>query len=63
MDVIRENKCSFIVAGRIDKVGKFRSIADLEIDPSYKQLFSGIPEKSFRLDISSTEIRGNVNWL
>ena len=40
LEVIRENKCSFIVAGRIDKVGKFRSIADLEIDPSYKQLFS-----------------------
>ena len=61
LDVIRENKCSFIVAGRIDKGGKFKSIDDLEIHPSYKQLFSGIPEKSFRLDISSTEIRGNVN--
>ena len=63
LEVIRENKCSFIVAGRIDKVGNFRSIDDLEIHHSYKQLFSGIPEKSFRLDISSTQIRGIVNWL
>lgn len=61
LEVIRENKCSFIVAGRIDKEGKFRSIDDLEIHHSYKQLFSEIPEKSFRLDISSTEIRRNFN--
>ena len=57
LDVINQNNCSFIVAGRIDNTNRFKSISDLKIDNSFRNIFSEIPEEIFRLDISSTEIR------
>ena len=48
--------CSFLVAGRLDD-GTFRTIDDVDIPEDLRDLFSGIPESSFRSDVSSTELR------
>jgi hypothetical protein len=53
---IRAAGCSFLVAGR--KVGeRFSTLADLQVPPSIADLFSGLSEDEFRVDISSSEIR------
>lgn len=53
---IRDAGCSFLVAGR--KVGeRFLTWADLAIPAEAADLFAGLSEDEFRLDLSSTEIR------
>lgn len=54
---IDERGCQFLVTGRLDKKGIFRTIADLDIPSDYRNLFQSIPEEAFRLDISSTQLR------
>jgi nicotinamide mononucleotide (NMN) deamidase PncC len=55
-DEIRSNGCSFLVAGR--KVGdNFHTLADVPVPPEIADLFAGLSEDEFRLDLSSTEIR------
>jgi hypothetical protein len=55
-DEIRSNGCSFLVAGR--KVGdNFHTLADVPVPPEIADLFTGLSEDEFRLDLSSTEIR------
>jgi len=49
--------CRFLVAGRLDKTGVFRSLADVEMPPRFAALFTAIPETLFRSDISSTLLR------
>ena len=46
---IRAAKCRFLVAGRIDSAGEFRTIEG--------DLFEPIPADEFREDISSTQLR------
>jgi hypothetical protein len=53
---VREAGCRFLVAGRLVD-GIFRTLADLSIPPGFDDLFAGLPEEAFRLDISSTELR------
>ena len=53
---VRAAGCRFLVAGRLGDEG-FRTIANLPIPPEFIDLFEGIPEDRFRLDISSTELR------
>lgn len=56
MKTIRDADCSFLVAGRkVDD--KFHSLSDLSIPPAFKDLFRELPESTFRIDISSTELR------
>lgn len=53
---IRQNDCRFLVAGRkVD--GRFLTLSDLAVPPSLADLFIGLSEDEFRLDISSSEIR------
>jgi hypothetical protein len=53
---IRAAGCSFLVAGR--KVeGKFLTLADLALPSAVTDLFNGLSEDEFRLDLSSSEIR------
>lgn len=53
---IRAAGCSFLVAGR--KVeGKFLTLANLALPPAVTDLFNGLTEDEFRLDLSSSEIR------
>lgn len=49
--------CQFLVAGRIDQNGTFRSLTDLSIPARHQSLFSQIPDDAFRVDISSTKLR------
>ncbi|MGH2582445.1 MAG: hypothetical protein ACRDFQ_06075 [Anaerolineales bacterium] len=54
---IRAAGCNFLVAGR--KVGeKFMTLNDLWLPSGYEDLFAGLSEDEFRLDLSSSEIRG-----
>jgi Cytidylyltransferase-like len=48
---------SFLVAVRIDAAGRVRTLGDIPVPRRYADLFSEIPERLFRLDTSSSEIR------
>ncbi|MFQ3630431.1 hypothetical protein [Roseiflexus sp.] len=48
--------CSFLVAGRV-KDGVFRTLADIRLPSSLHPLFRELPERLFRVDLSSTAIR------
>jgi hypothetical protein len=50
--------CRFLVAGRVDAAGRFVGLDDLAIPAAHRDLFTGIPEAAFRLDLSSTQLRG-----
>ena len=54
---IRERGCRFVVTGRVDAEGIFRTLADLSIPADYHNLFESIPEELFRADISSSQLR------
>jgi hypothetical protein len=54
---MRGRNCGFLVAGRVDEHGRFIGLEDLAIPGPYRDLFVGIPEKVFRLDVSSTRLR------
>lgn len=59
---MRELGCKFLVAGRATEDGHFRTLADLpnvSDIPGARELFEEISESEFRLDLSSTDIRGN----
>ena len=54
---IRENGCRFLVAGRAESSGRFLELDEIEIPVDFRELFAAIPEKAFRVDVSSTELR------
>lgn len=60
LDELATRWCRFLVAGRVDALGVFRSLADLAIAPAHRQLFQAIPEALFRMDVSSTELRARM---
>ncbi len=49
--------CSFLVAGRVVRNGRFQDLRHLPIPSPYRGLFQAIPEALFREDISSTYLR------
>ena len=49
--------CRFLVAGR-EVDGKFHTLADVAVPQGFGLLFQSIPESAFRVDISSTSLRG-----
>lgn len=49
--------CRFLVAGRADDRGVFRTLADIDLPGGFHPLFVDLPEASFRSDVSSTAIR------
>ncbi len=53
---IREADCRFLVVGRYVE-GGFRTLDDLPIPTGFADLFEGVPEADFRVDISSTALR------
>lgn len=57
LDAIRVSGCRFLVAGRVEKNGRFHCLRDVNIPEAYRDLFRDIPEADFRLDISSTALR------
>ena len=56
LEVIENNKCQFLIAGRI-KDGEFLTLEDLPIPERFKTLFQKISESDFRVDESSSDIR------
>ena len=64
LDGIRECKCTFLVFGRKNsKTGVFETAEMIlkksgeSISECVKGMYSSVPEKAFRVDLSSTEIR------
>jgi hypothetical protein len=53
----RSRGCRFLVAGRADAAGKFLGIDDLSIPAAHRDLFGELPERAFRVDVSSTSLR------
>ena len=49
--------CRFLTAGRVGADGRFLGIDDLIVPSAYRDLFQGIPETEFRVDLSSTRLR------
>jgi len=49
--------CRFLVAGRVGESGDFRHLQDLNIPAQFTGLFEPIPDRLFRKDISSSELR------
>ena len=46
----------FLVAGRVSQE-RFNGLSDVPIPDGFEPLFSGIPKSTFRVDLSSTELR------
>jgi hypothetical protein len=53
---IAAQRCTFLVAGRV-KDGLFRTLADIDLPSALRPLFRELPERMFRVDLSSTAIR------
>jgi len=57
----KETKVKFVVGGRLDKTtGQWVDPAKVEVLDGFQDLFVTIPEHSFRVDLSSTEIRAGL---
>jgi hypothetical protein len=54
---IRGHNCRFLVAGRLDAGGKYLGLDDLGVPADFRDLFTGIPVSTFRVDLSSTQLR------
>ncbi len=57
LEEIAGSGASFLVAVRVDALGRVRALADIAVPRRYADLFVEIPEHRFRLDTSSTAIR------
>ncbi|WP_020472841.1 hypothetical protein [Zavarzinella formosa] len=57
LTAIRGTGCRFLVGGRSLNGGPFTDLACLPIPESHADLFEGIPETEFRVDLSSTQLR------
>ena len=57
LERLRARGCRFLVAGRVDAGGRFVGLEGLPVPAAYRDLFRGIPETEFRIDLSSTRLR------
>ena len=53
---IRSLGCAFLVAGRVHE-GTFRTLANVPVPREFGEMFTPIPEETFRRDVSSTRLR------
>jgi hypothetical protein len=62
LDLIQENGCRFVVAGRVDDHDKFHGLHDLdfELPQRFRHMFTELTESQFRSDLSSSKIRNNA---
>ena len=61
MSELRDLESRFIVGGRHDADGTFKTIRDMFIPPGFEGLLIEIPEHQFSDPISSTQIRSSQN--
>ncbi|MHB1424567.1 MAG: nucleotidyl transferase family protein [Gemmataceae bacterium] len=59
MDRLSSRGCRFLVAGRVNAEGVFLGLENLHVPAAYRHLFTAIPARDFRLDLSSTQLRKN----
>jgi hypothetical protein len=57
LERIRGLGCRFLVGGRADESGRFVEVSEVAIPEGYRDLFMGLTEQEFRVDISSTQMR------
>jgi hypothetical protein len=57
LEAIQAAGCRFLVAGRADEAGAFRTLEDIDVPEPFRGMLEGIPEKMFRMDTSSTKLR------
>jgi hypothetical protein len=57
--LIRAQGCRFLVAGRVQD-GVFHTLDQIAIPDAARDLFIGLPEQAFRVDLSSTAIRAQL---
>jgi hypothetical protein len=57
LEEIANSGGSFLVAVRLDAVGRVRALNDIPVPWRYADLFTEIPEHLFRVDTSSSELR------
>ncbi len=60
LESIEAAGCRFLVAGRADADGVFRTLDDIPMPARFHHLLRGIPEAVFREDISSTALRDST---
>jgi hypothetical protein len=58
MNHLRSKGCRFLVAARLNAEGDFVGLENLNIAPNHQDLFTAIPGSRFRVDLSSTHLRG-----
>jgi nicotinic acid mononucleotide adenylyltransferase/nicotinamide mononucleotide (NMN) deamidase PncC len=59
LEFIRAQGCRFLVAGRVQ--GEvFQTLETASVPPAFDDLFIALPERMFRVDLSSTEIRARM---
>ena len=56
LSTIRARGCRFLVAGRVQD-GAFQTLDEIAIPVDARDLFTGLPEQAFRVDLSSSAIR------
>jgi Cytidylyltransferase-like len=57
LEIIRLHRCRFFVGGRVDADGRFVDVEGVAIPLGYRELFEGVDELTFRIDVSSTDLR------
>ncbi len=57
LEEIANSGGSFLVAVRIDALGRIRALGDIAVPRRYVDIFTEISEQRFRLDTSSSELR------
>jgi hypothetical protein len=58
MATLADLQCRFLVAARADTAGTLYTLDDLEIPLAWRTLFQAIDPGEFRMDISSSQLRG-----
>jgi len=53
--------CRFVVYGRVDSSGSFKTLADMALPTELVRLCEGVGEREFRRDLSSTALRLSVD--
>jgi hypothetical protein len=53
----RTAQCRFVVAGRVDAAGRFVGVDEICVPEPHRDLFTGLSEQDFRIDLSSTQLR------
>jgi len=60
LNLISQNGCRFVVAGRIDSSLEFKEFIHSSAPTEFQNMFIGLSESQFRSDISSTELRDRI---